>query len=411
MLRRFSRLERLDDLQLEDLSEQLTVYTAARNQRLIEIGSNEETTLYLLEGKVRLKAADGAEKQIDHRSPAARDPVARLRPSLYDVSSVTPVEFLIVENHLLEELFGYSESSSLLNDYAVADSLDMVQVDDEDSLVAHIYQDLNDDRLLLRSPPTIGPQIGRVISASGDLTEHKMAQLVALDPVLTIKLIKVADRSRSAIDPVVRTPAQAIAQLGTQQTADFIANCVLRESFRAESMLLNRRYRDWWEYSLRVSNISYRLARQNERFDPEYASLAGLLHAIGEAVLLSYAADDPQLRTDVAALEKILRASTREIGRVLLTAWRLSPELVLAAAEASNWQRDLGSHEPDYTDIVIAAQLHALASAHESPGLPDFDKVPACRKLGLKRLSTETSKRLLDAGNKAVAAAESVIAA
>jgi HD-like signal output (HDOD) protein len=160
-----------------------------------------------------------------------------------------------------------------------------------------------------------------------------------------------------------------------------------------------------------VSNICYRLARQNERFDPEYAGLAGLMHGIGEAVLLSYAADDPRLQTDFTALEKVLRASTREIGRVLLTSWRLSPEMVLAAAEASNWQRDLGSSEPDYTDIVIAAQLHALAGAHDSPSLPEFDKVPACRKLGLKRLSTETSKRLLDAGNKAVAAAASVIAA
>ena len=410
-LRRLSPLKRLDDSQLEDLAGQLFVYTAGRNQTIIEIGSREEVTLYLLEGRIRLRAADGAEKLVDHQSPAARDPIARLRPSLYRVSSVSPVEYLLVASSLLEESFGYSETSSLLNDYAVADSLDMVQVDDEDSLVAHIYQDLNDDRLLLRSPPTVGPQIGRVISASGDLSARKMTQLVALDPVLTIKLIKAADRSRSAIDPVVRTPGQAVAQLGTRASAEFIASCVLRESFRTDSMLLNRRYRDWWEYSVRVSNIAYRLARQNERFDPEYASLAGLLHGIGEAVLLSYAADDPQLRTDVAALEKILRASTREIGRVLLTAWRLSPELVLAAAEASNWQRDLGSSEPDYTDIVIAAQLHALASVQDSPGLPDFDKVPACRKLGLKRLSTETSRRLLDAGNKAVAAAASVIAA
>lgn len=410
-MRRFSRLGRLGESQLEELAEQLVVYAAPRNRRLIEIGNNDDTTLYLLDGKVRLTAADGAEKLIEHRSPAAHDPISRLRPSVYRVDTVSPVKYLVIENQVLEELFGYSESSSLFNDYAVADSLDMVQVDDEDGLVADIYQDLNADRLLLRSPPTIGPQIGRVISSSGNLTEQKMAQLVGLDPVLTVKLIKAADRSRSAIDSVARTPSQAIAQLGIDRTANFIATCVLRESYRADSMLLNRRYRDWWEYSVRVSNICYRLARQNERFDPEYAGLAGLLHGIGEAVLLSYAADDPRLQTDFGALEKVLRASTREIGRVLLTSWHLSPELVLAAAEASNWQRDLGSSEPDYTDIVIAAQLHALASAHDSPSLPDFDKVPACRKLGLKRLSTETSKRLLDAGNKAVAAAASVIAA
>ena len=111
---------------------------------------------------------------------------------------------------------------------------------------------------------------------------------------------------------------EAVIELGAEQTYALAVNCVLRETLRTESAVVEQRMLSWWERSVRVAAICRVLARMSERFDPEFAALVGLLHGIAEPVMLAYADRHPDLG-DPAALENVLRATVPRSGA---SCWR-----------------------------------------------------------------------------------------
>ena len=86
-LRRLRTLSQFSDSQLRKLSENLTVYTAAKKERLIARGCAEMFSLYLLEGTLTTIAVDGVSKAIESQADGELSPVAQIRPCIYDVDA------------------------------------------------------------------------------------------------------------------------------------------------------------------------------------------------------------------------------------------------------------------------------------------------------------------------------------
>lgn len=54
------------------------------------------------------------------------------------------------------------------------------------------------------------------------------------------------------------------------------------------------------------------------------------------------------------------------------------------------------SHEPDYVDLVVVAQLHAFVGTPAMARLPRLDLVPAFHKLALGKLTPRHSIGILE---------------
>jgi putative nucleotidyltransferase with HDIG domain len=212
----------------------------------------------------------------------------------------------------------------------------------------------------------------------------EIARLVALDPALSARLLRVANSAlyrRGGAKPVDSLQV-AIARLGHDTVRNLVAGLAMQQLFQSPSPALKARMQALWIHSTEVASLSSVLAARFTKLDREEALLAGLLHDIGALPILARAEDFPEFVAEAALLDETLARLHTRIGRLVLEAWGFAPELVAVAAEHEDLDRYTA--EVDYTDVVIVANLHSHLGrpSHRHAGVSLAD-VPAVAKLGL----------------------------
>ncbi len=410
-LRKLTHLADLDRPQLEELASRIQVLTAPRGTSLVKLGSQDDTVLYLLEGELNMKSSDGHKFTIRATDRAAASPLCRLRPARYTCQTRNTVKYLCIDNSIFDDYASFDDASSLLADdsYLINEpSQDIDARIDDSVLVYRIFDDLNRGRLLLPSLPDIALKVGRAAQMAGR-DSQKISQALMVDPAIAIKAIKAINTHLISNQAPVKTCAEAVERLGPKKTMALVVKCVLCESAHFQSPVAVQHMQQWWEKSIKASAISYVLARLDPRFDPEFAALAGLLHNIGELAILSYSNEFSELQS-APSLEASIAANKAEVGRVLLTSWNLSHELVVSAAESGNWMRE-HNNRADYADIALIANMHALIGVQHSETLPAIHESPAFKRLGLGDVSPKFSLKILEAARTAIHQTESALAA
>lgn len=395
-LRSLSTLRELPNEQLQSLSNRLEVYSAPKGTRLLDRGSKDPSMIYLLHGSIRLKADDGANKLINHQDPSAHSPIARLRPSRYDVVAASKISYLRLDSDLLEEVDSSLENSTslLVDTYQVEEDTEFSEMAAENQLTVQIYQDLNSDQLLLPSLPDIAIRVGQTINQ--DYADAaRVAHVIENDPTIAIKLLKVANSARYAGTQPVERLSDAVTRLGLDTVHQLVITFALRELFRSNSAVLNQHMRKLWEQTRQVAAIAHVLSSQCPRLDPEVALLAGLVHDIGSVAVLGYARDFPEVANDKTALLASMNHLRAQLGNMILVKWHLPNKLAQVASDADHWKRE---HDGlcDYSDLVIVAKLHTLIGSKEAGELPEVDQIPAFGKLGFNRDGAESSLQILD---------------
>jgi len=395
-LRKLSGLRELPLEQLQALSSSLEVLNAPKGRRLLEHGSQDPAMLYLLHGTIEVKAADGAKKRISHEDPSALSPIARLRPSRYEVTTASPVSYLRIDADVLGEFDSSLENSSTLmvDTYQVDEDTEISELNAENQLTVRIYEDLNANRLLLPSLPDIAIRVGEAVNQDyGDA--QKVARLIENDPAIAAKILKVANSARFAGSRQVATLSEAVVRIGLQDVHQLVITFALRELFRSSSSVLNRQMQKLWEHSRQVAAIAHVLASHCAHLNRETGLLAGLLHDIGSIAVLGYARDFPEVAENQPALEASMQHLKAQLGSMILGKWQLPEQLADVAANAEHWQR---CHDGrcDYADLVIIANLHALDGTLRGSSLPSIEQIPAYAKLGFAQETGVSSVDILD---------------
>ena len=404
-LRQLSTLRELPQDELDTLSTQLHVSRADKGDVLLELGASDDATLYLLEGNCRLVARDGGVKVIRHTDPSAQAPLARLRPSQYRVVAETPVRYLRINNSLLiQATHGFEQTSALaIEAYEVEEDDDFGDMDAENRLTLKIYEDLNNDHLLLPSLPHVAVRIGEAVNDE-DSDAQSVAELIETDPAIALKIVKAANSARYGGVTRVATVTDAVTRLGLHDTQLLVIAFALRELFRTESKALEKRMRALWEHSRRIAAIARVLAGRVGGFNEHEALLAGLVHDIGVLAVIGYARDFPVAVTEGDVLETSIRALRSQLSGMILAKWQLPPELAVAAKEAENWYREHPG-PPDYGDLVIVAQIHEGIAGDLDPA-----KIPALRHLGLSAEEVDQGLALLHDAHEEIAVARQLLA-
>lgn len=402
----------LDTDSLKSLAERVSIQGAPSSTRLVELGSNEPVSLFLLDGEIELNAADGNSFRINADSPTAKQPLCQLRPTRYECTATTKVLYLRIENDLIDEYQPLENHSSYLkssgiDNYSVIESMLDPENELEELLIAQIVDALFEGRLVVPSLNAVAQKVGRaMLNAESD--PRKLTRALMLDPSLAAKAIKAVNKNLAPHTSLVKTCDEAVERLGLERVTSLAVNCALRETMRSPRPEIADRMQVWWERSLRVSAISEVLAQQSERFDPKLAALAGLLHRIGEAAILGYADQlDPPMATE--QLDSVILRNTRQISMDLLSMWNHAPELLTVASESGHMERN-NRYEPDYADIVLVAERHADIGRNDLQATP-LDKMPAFQRLGLGNMSPSFSMTIVQAASEVMQEANDILAA
>lgn len=404
MLQRFHAFDELSTDQGALLAQSLTIKKIEPGDKMIERGSEENLSYFLLSGQIQLKAKDGNGQSIASDDEDAKRAIAQLIPRLYDAIALSMVEYIQVDNQLLSALIPQSDSE--VTEFGDEFSLSSIE-ETESELKDGLLNDLKNNSLTLPSLPDVAIRIGKALN--DEVTDAKrIAKIIQTDVAMTAKIIRVANSALyGGSAPIVNCTA-AVVRLGAQTTHRLILSFALRELFKSRSPIVQAHMQRLWDHSRQVAAICYVLSKITKQLNPEEAMLAGLLHDIGEVVILSYAERFPGVSNDEFQLDHVTSDLSGAIGSMVLRNWGFVDELTQVPEEAENWKRD-EAKEADYADLVIIAQLHSFIGTPKMSTVPVIDQIPAFKKLDLGELTPKKSLKILSLASKQVAAAEALL--
>lgn len=399
ILKRLRPLAEFEPNLLSALSHQLNIQTANRNETLLTVGDIEQSSLFILSGDILVTSRDGkkTDMQFDHDDPI--NPIAQLRPSMYDIVALKNVTYLKISKSLLIQFANLSEGEDDNNGVVVSESTSSL-----DTITFQIYQDMQADKISLPSLPEIALKIQKIYQ--DDLADiNSISEIIILDPSISAKLIKIANSVVYQGEVPTETLKSAISRLGLTTTYNQVMAYVVNELFKSQSENLKQAMSELWFHSRKVAAISHLLAQKTKTVNPDSALLAGLVHDLGNIVILQYLENNKFIKTDVIDVEQTLNIMRPQITSMLMKNWNFSAETITVAEECEDWFRNPDG-QADLCDIILIAQYHSYIGSDKIKELPPIQTIPAMKKLGL---TPQTSIELIKQSKDQVHAMESIL--
>lgn len=184
------------------------------------------------------------------------------------------------------------------------------------------------------SPPEVLLLLMRTVDDE-QATVADVAAIVGQDPGLTSRIVCVANSPALRRGKELKTLETCLVALGTRLVRSLATCLSIQRLFDKESALSTEELADFWSHSLLVGEITRGIAEQAEFPRPEDAYLSGLLHDIGELILLQAIGDpyrrflantsaNPQL---IAEEVQLFGVTHSEVGGWLVDHWGLDSVL------------------------------------------------------------------------------------
>lgn len=367
---------------------------ARKGQLLLERGTDDGYTYFLLDGQVTLDSGEGEKREMSVRPENLPIPVNNLRPRLFSVSARSQIiGFRIPDLVITSAVASAPTGASKIAGDEDEKGTKLRAL--EQKLGFLLYRDLQEEKSVLPSLPDLALKIQTAIEDKKS-DAKAIAKWLEQDPAMTAKIVRTANSALYARRGLVETCSAAIVRLGTRVTQKLILSFCAREVFHSRKPGLNQRMQALWSHCADVAAISYVLAQRARGFshDPEEAMLAGLLHDVGTIVVLNYAQNMPSLMAEPAVLDEIIRRLRGELGAMILRTWRFTPEIVAASRDAEDWLRKRKGLA-DITDVVIVAQMHDHLSKNGLDGLPPVADISAMNRVLGRQVTPEASIEII----------------
>jgi len=390
-LKRIQSLSLLSIDQLIALANQLQVFTARKGDLLIEKGSVESSSLYVLNGKISLIAADGRTKQMAFVDGDELNQVAQLRPCIYDVQAQENLRYIKINKQQLVEFAQVSESVS--DDISVH-SLRYSDDEQNHSIIYDIYRYIMCNDAQLPTLPAVANDITELYQ-NQIVDAGRLAKVLLTYPAVSDKLVRGATKNQDFSN---KTPEQIMldvaSRLGTKSAYSLIMTHIINQLYVSQPAALAEKLKPYREHSLNVAAISRCLAKNLSGFSPDRAMLAGMIHAVGNLVVVDFLVHNgDDFALDSEEINHATLTLRQEFTSLLLRRWKFAEDVVLAAESCEDWFRN-PSDELDLSDIVLVANYHSCLSADRAASLPPIATIPAMQRFNMTPVeSIELIKR------------------
>ena len=376
-LRRIKATSALPENYLIALANQLEVFTAKERELILNSGSTEKTSLYIIKGKVSLNASDGRTRLITVDETQDLKPVAQLRPCIYDVRALGSVDYMKVDTQQFVEFAQLAGASAV--DISVHSLF--TDGDADDSIVNHLYQNLMDKSILLPELPSVANRTQQIYK--GESTDFdSMVRILIAYPDVARKIKNVARFAKSHDLSVTEKTRRSIKRLGILAVYCLVMIYSVGKLVKRLPKHHMRLVSSFWDHSLNVAAISRILAKRTRLVSPDLAMLAGLTHGIGILVIDDFLLQHHDLMLDHLEIDHAIQVMRPEISSLLLRKWNFGGDLILVAEECGDWTRDKDG-PADLCDLVLVANYFGLLKNDRNKSLPHVDAMPAIEKLGI----------------------------
>jgi|Deesub1362A_J573_1020465.scaffolds.fasta_scaffold00324_31 putative nucleotidyltransferase with HDIG domain len=251
--------------------------------------------------------------------------------------------------------------------------------------------------------PSLPSVVQKLMSAlqKEEVTAQDLEHIVATDPAISSRILKVANSAFFGRSGRVKTLDQAIVLLGTKLVQALAVSVSILDILHYRQKVLDLPLETYWFHSFAVAWTVHRLTQTVSRGeeDPGVAFMAGLLHDLGKLLLWIYGYEEyrkvlTSLSTgDMEAVEaerRVLGTDHAEVGGELVRWWKLPKEIEVAVRDHHEEGSDLA-----LTRLVKLADYAAHEAGYED-GLRSYGARQPPRLRSLEPLSPQGLETLIE---------------
>jgi len=338
------------------------------------ITDEQDKLVYLLEGEVSLLSGGFVTEKFTHLEQRALLPL--FNESLDEDSALLTSHGTIiqVDRILFEGLYSQAQAASV-------ETIEVGLTQSENELFQSLLKAFMQKKLNLPALPEAALKIRQAINSS-DVGSTEIIQIVQSDPVLSARLVRVANSPLYGTWREIKTVRDAVRRLGLETTKNLSFSLSVKQLFSAKTSVIKKYIHKIYNESTAIAAIAFAITQsQAEHLDPEQALLSGLIQNLGLIPILKYIDMHPSMMQSAELLGRSIENLQLPVSTLIFNEWNFDPEFIDIVEQAENWQRDSGE-SVDYCDIVIAARLLFLQQQDKLP-VERLGQLPVIKKLRL----------------------------
>uniref|UniRef100_A0A486XSQ2 HDOD domain-containing protein n=1 Tax=Rheinheimera sp. BAL341 TaxID=1708203 RepID=A0A486XSQ2_9GAMM len=230
----------------------------------------------------------------------------------------------------------------------------------QQQLLHILQQKIQQDKLVLPTLPDIALKV-RQRSSDPDVSLLDMADVIAQDPALAARVIKVSNSAFMGRSIKVSTLSQAVTRIGLSQIRNIAIAMALEQIFVARHKQVQQQLDALWHSSVQTTSIAvaclsyYNSHAARSGLNKDVLTLIALIHNIGALPLLAEAEREQQLLGDPRFLQHLASSLSADVSVRILQAWNFDEMFQRAAL---NWRKIKPEQPvPGYTDFIRLAVI------------------------------------------------------
>lgn len=364
---------------------------------MFEHGRDDDWTFYLLHGEVEISDDSGASFRIEGDSLEAGLPLSTHKTARVLATVVRDACYVCLRTELMRTVESAWHERTL-----TVEKIDHDEEAFDKSVMFTVYHKLTKGSLTLPLLPQVATKIRDAVSNPA-IGIDDIAKIIQTDASVAAQVVKIAN---SAAYVLVNDVREAIERIGVTATHDIITAYTSKGAFAPAERETSVLMRQAWQHSCRIAALSFLIARDTKRINPEQALLAGLVHDIGIPVLIREWTFQNKSKLTPDKLRSFSDELKGSIGSMILRAWHMPDQIADTTLEVEHWYRNK-QDTIDLCDCVILAHAYDTSPPPWSSLLPPIEEIPAYTKLsagGLpadhRLLVVEEAEKELQAMNK-----------
>lgn len=230
----------------------------------------------------------------------------------------------------------------------------------QQQLLDIIQHKIQHDQLVLPTLPDIALKV-RQRSADPDVSLLDMADVIAQDPALAARMIKVSNSAYMGRSIKVSTLNQAVTRIGLSQIRNIAIAMALEQVFVSKHKQVQQQLDALWHSSVQVASTAaaclsyYKTHEARSGLNKDVLTLVALVHNIGALPIVSEAERQQDLLGDPRFLQHLANTLSAEVSVRILQAWGFGEEFHQAALTWRKLQPQRPG--PGYTDFIRLAVI------------------------------------------------------
>lgn len=361
---------------------------------LFTINTPANCAIYLISGIIEFTDQNGTSHTIKSGSAQAKFPICSGAVHTTTAVAQTDLSILRVSSKIMATSNRFQHKAIEVPERFL-----------NNKLLALFADHFQNHELEVPSLPEVAIKLRKAIQQ--DVNLQDAVKIIQMDPVISAKLIEVANCPLYLTVVPATNCLQAVNRIGLNATRNLVVALSLKQIFKSQVPLIKNRLEKLWRQSLYLSALCHVLASTSKQADPEDALLAGLVCDIGAIPFLNFVADLPKEFLNEKEIRQAQHVVTGVVGATILKEWQFADEFIDVALNSKNWYQD-NSQELSLTDIVVLSRLHGLIGKHPDGELPAIAAIPAAGKLKGMALSPENTLAVLHDAKAKIQAAFTV---